>query len=99
MPPRTSHPALTPQFHPPPTHPPPRPAVFTDADCVNNGLYMGRTEFEALAAPADWWLLHQLGPRFALFAAPSDIWFKVGGTGGEGLAGGCGSALAAGLHG
>ena len=34
------------------------------------------TEFEALAAPPDWWLLRQLGPRVAVVAAPSDIWFK-----------------------
>lgn len=38
---------------------------------------MGQTEFEALAAPADWWLLRSLGSRFAMFAAPGDAWFKV----------------------
>ena len=38
---------------------------------------MGLTEFEALAAPPDWWLLRQLGPRAAVVAAPNDVWFKV----------------------
>lgn len=61
----------------PPPLPRPPCAVFTDPDCVNNGLYMGLTEFEALAAPADWWLLRALGPRFCLFAAPNDVWFKA----------------------
>ncbi|PSC73939.1 thiol-disulfide oxidoreductase [Micractinium conductrix] len=50
--------------------------VFTDPANVENGLYMGMTEFEALAAPADWWLLRSLGRRLAVFAAPDDIWFK-----------------------
>ncbi|KAL4426837.1 hypothetical protein ABPG77_006623 [Micractinium sp. CCAP 211/92] len=50
--------------------------VFATASCVENGLYMGQTEFEALAAPADWWLLRSLGSRFAMFAAPDDAWFK-----------------------
>lgn len=50
--------------------------VFATASCVENGLYMGQTEFEALAAPADWWLLRSLGSRFAMFAAPGDAWFK-----------------------
>lgn len=52
-------------------------AVFATASCVENGLYMGQTEFEALATPADWWLLRTLGSRFAMFAAPDDAWFKV----------------------
>ncbi len=52
-------------------------AVFATAACVENGLYMGQTEFEALAAPADWWLLRSLGSRCAMFAAPDDAWFKV----------------------
>lgn len=38
---------------------------------------MGLTEFEALAAPPDWWLLRELGPRAAVVAAPNDIWFKA----------------------
>ncbi|KAL4431008.1 hypothetical protein ABPG75_006264 [Micractinium tetrahymenae] len=50
--------------------------VFATASCVENGLYMGQTEFEALAAPADWWLLRSLGSRFAMFAAAGDAWFK-----------------------
>jgi hypothetical protein len=53
------------------------PTVFATPACVANGLYMGLTEFEALAAPADWWLLQSLGPRFAVFAAPNDTWFKA----------------------
>ena len=52
-------------------------AVFTTPTCVENGLYMGNTEFETLAAPADWWLLRQLGRRFAVFVAPNDTWFKA----------------------
>jgi len=53
------------------------PAVFTSATSAENGLYMGLTEFETLAAPADWWLIEDLGPRFAIFVAPGDTWFKV----------------------
>ncbi|KAI7835523.1 hypothetical protein COHA_010569 [Chlorella ohadii] len=50
--------------------------VFTSATSAENGLYMGLTEFETLAAPADWWLIEDLGPRFAIFVAPGDTWFK-----------------------
>ncbi|PRW58543.1 alpha beta hydrolase family [Chlorella sorokiniana] len=50
--------------------------VFTSATAAENGLYMGLTEFETLAAPAQWWLLEALGPRFAVFVAPGDTWFK-----------------------
>lgn len=62
------------------TPPPPPTAVFTSATAAENGLYMGLTEFETLAAPAQWWLLEALGPRFAIFVAPGDTWFKVGGA-------------------
>ncbi|KAI3433520.1 hypothetical protein D9Q98_003330 [Chlorella vulgaris] len=50
--------------------------VFASRDCVANGLFMGCSEFQLLAAPADWWLLQWLGSRFAVFVAPNDVWFK-----------------------
>lgn len=53
-------------------------AVFASRDCVANGLFMGCSEFQLLAAPADWWLLQWLGSRFAVFVAPNDVWFKAG---------------------
>jgi hypothetical protein len=52
--------------------------VFASRDCVANGLFMGCSEFQLLAAPADWWLLQWLGSRFAVFVAPNDVWFKAG---------------------
>lgn len=49
--------------------------LVLNPSCIQNSLYMARCEFETLAAPPDWWLLRQLGPRFAALCSPDDMWF------------------------
>ena len=41
---------------------------------VRNGFFLGGSEFEGLAAPADWASLAALGTRFTTFCAPQDVW-------------------------
>ena len=79
--------------HPTASPPPPAAAVFCSRACVANGLYLGRTEFEVLAAPADWALLRALGPRLAMFGAPRDAWCKVRARGRGGGGGGAARSL------
>lgn len=52
-------------------------ASLVHPDAVEQAFYLGKTEFEELAAPADWWLLRALGRRAVVCSAPADTWFPA----------------------
>ena len=41
---------------------------------VQQGFFLGLTEFELLSAPPDWWLLRYFGRRAVVISAPGDTW-------------------------